>query len=146
LRRQRTSILADARTAETGGGRSGTIVVPTPRRRGTTVQRHDTDPQPDATTSRTGGHRPDTTGDVAAFGESGTPDDAGTAGLAAGSAEIGQLLDELGGLHHLAVRAEQLARAVGIHGATALDPHARSSLEQARSNARAIVASLDRAI
>lgn len=57
-----------------------------------------------------------------------------------------EMLADLAGLHHLAVRAEELARAIGMHGATVLDDHDRSALEQARSNARAIVASLDRAI
>lgn len=57
------------------------------------------------------------------------------------------ILEDLAGLHHLAVRAEELAKAVGIHGgAQVLGDHDRSALEQARSNARAIVASLDRAI
>lgn len=62
------------------------------------------------------------------------------------SDDVAVLLAELGGLHHLAVRAEQLARAIGIDGADVLDAHAHSSLEQARGNARAIVASLDRAL
>lgn len=57
-----------------------------------------------------------------------------------------ELLVDLDGLHHLAVRAEDLARLVGHHGAGQLLDHRQlSALEQARDNASAIIASLDRA-
>ncbi len=57
-----------------------------------------------------------------------------------------ELLVDLDGLHHLAVRAEDLARLMGHHGAARLlDDRQLSALEQARDNASAIIASLDRA-
>lgn len=69
-----------------------------------------------------------------------------TRGAVRTSRSAPELLAELDGLHQLAVRAEDLARVVGIHGGhDALDDHQLSALEQARSNAAAIVASLDRA-
>jgi len=57
-----------------------------------------------------------------------------------------EVLVDLDGLHHLAVRAEDLARLVGHHGAArVLDDRQLSALEQARDNASSIVASLERA-
>ncbi len=56
------------------------------------------------------------------------------------------LLAELDGLHDLAIRAEQLAQLLGMHGGhDQLTGAQLSTLELARDNAAAIVASLDRA-
>lgn len=56
------------------------------------------------------------------------------------------LLDDLDRLGDLAVAAEQLARLLGVHGGRdALTGPQLSALEQARDNASAIIASLDRA-
>lgn len=74
------------------------------------------------------------------MGPDGPPDDP------APTATAEELLTDLDGLHHLAVRAEDLARLVGHHGAgRLLDDHQLSTLEQARDNAASIIASLDRA-
>lgn len=64
---------------------------------------------------------------------------------ASGAPDATELLDRLDDLGDLAVVAERLAQLLGVHGADALGGPQRSALEQARDNASAIIASLDRA-
>lgn len=60
--------------------------------------------------------------------------------------DVARLLDDLYRLGDLAVAAEQLARLLGVHGGgSALSGPQLSAMEQARDNASAIIASLDRA-